>query len=108
VIQENSQSDEEKFVPEKLEAKSIPKKGPKGSEDGYDDKEAIEAVRVSNLELKNKEEEIEAVRVSNLELKNKEEEIEAVRVSNLETEKKRNQEALAAKEALQKQKEEDI
>ena len=55
MIQENIQSDEEKFVPEKLEAQ----KGPIGSEDAYDDREAIEAVRVKNLELKNKEEEIE-------------------------------------------------
>jgi hypothetical protein len=86
VIQENSQSDEEKFVPEKLEAQ----KGPNGSEDAYDDREAIEAVRVKNLELKNKEEEIDRQRVL------------------LETEKKRNEEAWAAKEALQKQKEEEI
>jgi hypothetical protein len=84
VIQENSHSDEEKFVPEKLEAK----KGPIGSEDAYDDREAIEAVRVKNLELKNKEEEIDRQRVL------------------LETEKKRNEESWAAKEALQKQKEE--
>jgi hypothetical protein len=77
-------------VPEKLEAKKSPKKKPSGSEEDYDDREAIEAVRLKNLELKAKEEEIDRQRVL------------------LETEKKRNEESWAAKEALQRKKEAEI
>ena len=78
------------MVPVKETQNLPPKSDHKKSVESYDDREAIEAVRVKNLELKAKEEEIDRQRVL------------------LESEKKRNEESWAAKEALQKQKADEI
>jgi hypothetical protein len=85
VIEDHSRSEEEILVPVKETPKIAVKKIE--SVESYDDREAIEAVRVKNLELRAKEEEIDRQRVV------------------LESEKRRNEEAWAAKEAEQREKE---